>query len=337
MWHRSGVDLDAFSAVRQPRWERLKTLSLARGRTGAEADEMTRLYRSTAADLSAVRSAAPEPSVITKLSLLLSRSRVWLTGEATFSPVQVRHYFFRTLPASLYVVRWWALCYGLAVIAMGIISAVYVLHTPGALDLIDTPEGRAEFANKSFASYYTDYDNTTFALGVWSNNAYLAFLCLVSGITGILPLVLAFNTALQLGTSAAMMSEHDGLDVFFQLIVPHGLLELSAVFLAAGAGLYMFWRLLVPPPGQTRAEGLSEAFRALVAALLGIAITLFISGLIEGYVTPSHVPWAVKDALGVLAVASFWLFIFVMGRRGHELGGADVEAQLRAERAATAA
>ena len=39
-------------------------------------------------------------------------------------------------------------------------------------------------------------------------------------------------------------AEHDGLDVFFQLIIPHGLLELSAVFVAAGAGLRLFWVML---------------------------------------------------------------------------------------------
>lgn len=338
MWHRSGVDLDAFQAVREPRWARLRELSRKRSRSGAEVDEMTRLYRSTAADLSAVRSAAPEPSVIARLSMLLGSSRVWLTGSRGLSATNVRDYFTSVLPASLYLVRWWAVGYSLAVVGLGAINAVYLLSNPENLDLIATPEERSRIANESFASYYTEYDNTSFTALVWTNNAWLAVQCLAFGITLVRPLVLGFMTALQLGTNAAIMSEAGMLDVFFKLILPHGLLELSAAFLAAGAGIHMAWRLVVPERNLTRMEGLARAFRTLMSAALGVTLALLISGIIEGFITPSGLPWLVKDSIGVLACIAFWGYVFVAGRMAVRRGvTGDVDQELRVESARVAA
>jgi hypothetical protein len=67
-------------------------------------------------------------------------------------------------------------------------------------------------------------------------------------------------------------------------------------------------------------------FRTLLSVALGLAIALFLSGLIEGYITGSHLPWGVKIAVGVLAFLVFWLYIFGAGRwaaRRGESGDAD--------------
>src|SRR5699024_258332 len=69
------VDLDAFVALRSPRWQRLEELAGRRRLTGAEIDEFTALYQATASDLSAVRSRAPSPALIGRLSALLGRAR----------------------------------------------------------------------------------------------------------------------------------------------------------------------------------------------------------------------------------------------------------------------
>ncbi len=337
MWHGSGVDIDAYSALREERWTRLRELSRKRRRTGAEADELTRLYRSTAADLSAVRSAAPEPALITRLSMLLSSSRIWLTGSSQVRTADILGLFTRSLPAAMHRVRWWGLITSLAVVVLAWIAGYYTLHNPDALALIGDADTRRQIAEVEFASYYEQYDNTSFAAQVWTNNAWLATLCIVLGITGIFPLILLYNTVLQLGVNGAIMAEHDALDIFFQLIAPHGLLELSAVFVAAGAGLRMCWTLLVPGP-RPRMVALTETFRTLLLVALGLTIALFISGLIEGYVTPSDMPWWLKVALGIVACGTFWAYIFIGGRVARDQGETgDVDGEFRSEVAPYAA
>ncbi len=336
MWHGSRVDIDAFAALREARWSRLRQLARQRRRTGADADEMTRLYRSTASDLSQVRSAAPEPALITRLSMLLGTSRVWLTGSHQVRTGDIARYFTTSLPAALYRVRWWGAITGIAVVSLAVIAGYYTLNSPAALELVGPPEVRAQIAQEEFASYYVEYDSTSFTALVWTNNAWLAGQAIVLGITGIFPLILMYNTVVQLGVSGAVMAEYGMLDIFFQLILPHGLLELSAVFVAAGAGFKVFWTLLVP--GRLpRTVALSGVFRTLLSVALGLAVALFLSGLIEGYITGSQIAWGLKVAVGVLASLAFWLYVFGVGRWATQRGASgDAEQGFRVELAPVA-
>ncbi len=306
------MDIDAFSAVRGGRWERLRQLSGNRRLTGAEADEFTRLYQTTAGDLATIQSAAPEPGLIGWLSVRLVNARVWLTGSHGFSMTDVRHLFSRTFPAALYRVRWWTLAVAAAVILGAVVTAVYMLRTPGALDLIAPPETRAQIAQEEFSSYYTNYDSTSFGAQVWTNNAWLSAQVIGFGISGIYPALLLKGTVAQLGDNAAIMQEAGLLDVYFKLIIPHGLLELSAVFTAAGAGLRLFWTLLVPGR-RTRLRALAEEGRIAVAVVGALTLTLLVSGIIEGYVTGSTMAWWLKIAIGAVVFVAFWVYTWVVG------------------------
>lgn len=307
------MDIDSFSAVREPRWNRLKELSGARRLTGAEADELTRLYQSTAGDLSSIRSAAPEPSLVTRLSVTLASARVWLTGAHQVSTHELRRFATYGIASAMYRVRWWAIAVFAAVVVLGAVTAWWTVTHPDALALVGTPEQRAQVADHEFASYYTDYDSTSFAASVWTNNGFLAFQCIAFGLTGFYPLMLMYNTVIQLGVAAAIMSEANLLDVFFKLIIPHGLLELSAVFVAAATGLRLFW-VMLSPGARTRSKALAEEGRTDFAVAIGLAVALFVSGLIEGYITGSAMPWAIKIAIGAIAFIAFWLYIFVIGK-----------------------
>ncbi|WP_430868534.1 stage II sporulation protein M [Demequina aurantiaca] len=330
------MDIDSFQAVREPRWNRLKELAGARRLNGAEADELTRLYQSTAGDLSAIRSAAPEPSLVTRLSMTLATARVWLTGAHQVSTHELRRFATYGIAAAMYRVRWWSVVVFASVVVLGAISAWWTLTHPDALALIGNSADRAQIAEHEFASYYTEYDSTSFAATVWTNNGFIAFQCIAFGLTGIYPLILMYNTSLQLGTAAAVMAEANHLDVFFQLIIPHGLLELSAVFVAAATGLRLFW-VMLSPGARTRGQALAEEGRAAFAVAIGLVVTLFVSGLIEGFITGSSMPWTIKIAVGAVAFVAFWLYIFVIGRIATQHGiTGDTDGDFAVATAATA-
>jgi len=73
------------------------------------------------------------------------------------------------------------------------------------------------------------------------------------------------------GQSAAIMAEYDRLDVFFLNIAPHGQLELYCIFVAAAAGLMIFWAW-VAPGSRTRLQALAEDGRALFAVIGGLVV-----------------------------------------------------------------
>ncbi|MCZ9338199.1 stage II sporulation protein M, partial [Streptomyces sp. TRM76130] len=68
-----------------------------------------------------------------------------------------------------------------------------------------------------------------------------------------LPVVwILFQNMLNLGVGLGLMSSAGRLDTFLGLVLPHGLLELTAVFVAAGTGLRLGWTLVDPGPRPRR-------------------------------------------------------------------------------------
>lgn len=311
------MDLDAYTLARTPTWQRLDELARRRRLTGAEADELVALYQATATDLSAVRSAAPDPETVTRLSQVLVRARGRLSGAHAPSWTDVAAFVTVRLPAALYRVRWWTLGVTAACVAVAVATGVLVATSPEALALMGTPSEQEEYVERAFAEYYTP--GAGFATMVWTNNAWIAAMCVATGISGIAPAYVLLTNAVNVGAAGGLMASHGRLDVFLQLIAPHGLLELTAVFVAGAAGLRLFWTWVDPGP-RTRGRALAQEGRALFTVALGLVGVLAVSGLIEGFVTGTSLPWPVKVAIGAVALAAFWAYVLVLGRRAVAAG-----------------
>lgn len=318
------MDLDAFEQARSADWARLDQLVRQRRRTGAEADELVRLYQAVAVDLSSVRSAAPDPEMVTRLSMLVGRARAAIAGTHEPSWRDVSTFVVVALPAALYRIRWWTVGVAAAFVVLAVTTGIWVATQPEALASMGTPSEQQEYVDSSFAEYYTP--GAGFATMVWTNNAWLTALSVGTGISGVLPVYFQASNAINVGAAGGLMAAHGHLAVFLQLIAPHGLLELTAVFVAGAAGLRLFWTWLVPGP-RPRGRALAEEGRALITVAIGLVGVLAVSGLIEGFVTGSVLPWAVKVSIGVVALAAFWTYTIVLGRRAVRAGQTgDLEA-----------
>ena len=146
--------------------------------------------------------------------------------------------------------------------------------------------------------------------------------------SGIWPVYMLVQNAVSVGAIGGMMAHYGELNMFFSLIAPHGLLELTSIFVAGAAGLKIFWTLVDPGP-RPRTRALAEDGRALFTVAGGLVITLAVSGLIEGFVTGSTLPWGIKITIGALALAAFWVYTIVLGRRAVRAGETgDLDADL---------
>ena len=319
MWQGTRVDIDAFAAVHRPQWQRLATLSGRRRLTGAEADELVTLYQATAGHLSAVRTSAPDPVVVSELSGLLATARGRIAGAHEARLSDVSRFLLLQLPAAFYRVRWWTVWAGVAFLVVAALSGWWVATNEAALASVGTPAERRQYAEEAFAAYYSNYPAADFAGLVWTNNAWIAAQCIGLGITGVFPVYVLLANAAGVGSSGGVMASEGYLDVFFGLIAPHGLMELTAIFVAAGAGLKLFWAWVAPGP-RTRSRALAEEGRSLFAVALGLVLVLAVSGLVEGFVTPSVLPTWLKITIGALVLAAYWTYTLVLGRRAVRAG-----------------
>ncbi len=314
------MDLDAFSAVHGGTWARLDELSRARRLTGAEVDELVGLYQEVATHLSVIRSTAPDPAVVSRLSDVLGRARAAIAGAHEPSWSDVARFAVLTLPAAFYRVRWWTVAVMVAFCAVAVVSGLHVYLTPDAQAAMGTPSELRSYAEDQFAAYYSNYPGHSFAAQVWTNNAWIATQLVAFGISGVWPVWVLLQNAVAVGSAGGVMALHDGLGVFFALILPHGFMELTAVFIAGGAGLKLFWTMLVPG-GRPRGRALAEEGRALFTVAIGLVVVLAVSGLVEGFVTPSTVlPWWAKIVIGALVLAAYWVYTVVLGRRAVAAG-----------------
>ncbi|PXX62980.1 putative membrane protein SpoIIM required for sporulation [Nocardia tenerifensis] len=310
------MDVDAYSFAHRRAWERLDYLAKRRKLSGAEADELVTLYRRTSQQLARLQSHSPDPELIAGLSALLARARGRVIGGRGETWREIGHFLTHRFPAALYRTwPWWA---GVAAVFLAVSAglAVWVARFDSAREVLGIAPDTGALTERggAFESYYSEHPHGAFAAQVWTNNAWVTAIALFTGVL-ILPAVyLLFMNALNLGVSAGLMAEAGRLDSFFGFILPHGTLELTAIFVAGGAGLKLGWTL-IDPGRLSRPAAVARQGRATATVALGLVGVLLVCGCIEGFVTPSALPAPVRIAIGFLAEALFLVYVFGVGRR----------------------
>jgi uncharacterized membrane protein SpoIIM required for sporulation len=315
------VDVDAFVLAHRPAWDRLEHLvKRRRTLTGAEVDELVDLYQRVSTHLSMVRSASSDSVLIGRLSGLVATARAAVTGAHAPLWSEFTRFWTVSFPVVAYRSwRWW-LGSALAFFVVATVIGVWVAGNPEVQATVGTPSDIADMVDHQFASYYSNNPAASFALRVWTNNSWLAAQCIGYAIVLGLPIpYVLFENAANLGVVGGLMFEAGKGDVFLGLLAPHGLLELTAVFLAAAAGLRLGWSV-VSPGDRPRGQVLAERGRAVVSVAVGLVVVLLVSGLIEALVTPSALPTFVRIAIGVAAEVGFLTYVIHFGRKAVRAG-----------------
>lgn len=314
------MDLDAYVAEHGAEWRRLEHLTGRRRLDAAEVDELVALYQRCATHLSALRARAPEPVLVNRLSHLVLAARARVTGRPRLSWAAVGRFLAADLPAALY--RAWPWWCGVAT-AFSALSAFLIWFVAGNPDTAAAfvgPEAARQLVDSGFAGYYTEFAAPTFAFHLWTHNAWLAAQCLAAGVLVVPVLWLLWQNALNIGVVGGVMISYGRADVFFGMITPHGLLELTGIFVAAGVGLRTAWAWIAPPAHLGRGRAVAEAGRLAVVVAAGLVGVFAVSALIEAFVTPAPVPVALRVAAGAAVWLAFLAYALVLGRRAVRAG-----------------
>jgi uncharacterized membrane protein SpoIIM required for sporulation len=315
------VDVDAFVLAHRGTWDRLETLiGKRRSLTGAEVDELVELYQRVSTHLSMLRSASSDSVLIGRLSSLVARARSVVTGAHAPLSRTFTRFWTVSFPVVAYRSwRWW-LGTAAAFIAVVVVIALWVAGNPEVQSAVGTPSDIDQLVNHDVSSYYSEHPAASFALQVWVNNSWVSAQCIaLSVVLGLpIPFVL-FQNAANLGLIAGLMFQAGKGGLLLGLLLPHGLLELTAVFLAGAAGMRLGWSV-ISPGDRPRGQVLAEQGRAVVSVAIGLVGVLLVSGLIEALVTPSALPTFVRVGVGIVAEVAFLSYIGYFGRRAAKVG-----------------
>ncbi|WP_213453619.1 stage II sporulation protein M [Rhizomonospora bruguierae] len=314
------MDLDAFVAEHDGEWRRLERLSRHRRLSATEADELVALYQRAATHLSAVRSRSPDPVLVARLSRLVLAGRGAITGGSRFRWRQVGRFFTAGFPLAAYRAwPWWSGVAAATILLTGFLMSWIATHPESARAFL-TEEQMDRLVNTDFAGYYSEYLAPNFSFLVWTHNAWVLAMCLASGVLIAPVLYLLWENSLNLAIAGGVMLASGREDVFFGLILPHGLLELTCMFVCAGVGLRIGWAWIAPGADRSRGRAVAQTGRTAMLVALGLVPVLLVSALLEAFVTPSALPTAIRIGIGAAAWLAFLGYVLILGRRAAQAG-----------------
>lgn len=313
------MHIDDFIIANEPSWARLRELTKKAGRRGRglspdELDELVRLYQRVSTHLSLARSRYGDQGLVTSLTALVARAGAIIYGTRPRTLLATARFFTETFPAALWHIRRFVGVATLLFVVPALATGLWIGNSPAALDAAAPREFREQFVGELFEDYYTELASAEFAATVTTNNISVGLLAFAGGIFLCLPtaIVLAFN-GLNVGVAWGLFIAAGDQARFWSLILPHGLLELTAIFVAGGAGLALGWTL-VDPGDRRRGEALVEEGRRTVVILMGLVLMFVAAGLVEGFVTGAAIhPW-LRVAIGAAVWGLFLAYVAVCGR-----------------------
>jgi len=318
--------VDSYVNENSSEWERLESLVEQANKrhkrlSGEELDELLVCYQRSSAQLSYVRSTYGDPPLTARLTRVVAGARAVIYGSQPRLRGALRTFFAATFPAAVWVSRKQILISAIALLVPWAIVAIWMMNSPAAIEAFAPPALREAYINEDFEAYYSSAPAAEFSSKVFVNNIQVSFLAFVTGIVFAVPTIalLIFNGA-SVGVAAGLFHDAGQASKFWGLILPHGLLEITAIIVAGGAGLRMGWSMIVPGD-RTRTQSLINEAQRSVSIILGLIIVFILAGLIEGFVTPSPFETWARISIGVAAFVAFWSYILAFGppaaARGH--------------------
>jgi uncharacterized membrane protein SpoIIM required for sporulation len=319
------VTESTFVRTRRESWQELDALLGRAARRGikrlsaADVESIGRLYRATTSDLAYASGRTFDPRVIAYLNRLVARAHAYVYGAAaTSGPDRIAHFYATAFPRE--VRRSFApilLCAALTVVTAVMAYVLVRVHPVNAYSLMP-PELVPSEIRKSLHDSNFAFDSSTSPLmssEIITNNVKVAIFAFAGCVTlGLFTLWIIVQNGLMLGAIGALFTNAGfGYD-FWATVAPHGVIELTAIQIAGGAGLMIAAGILAPGRLRRR-DAIAQASRRAGVLIAGVASMLIVAGTIEGFFSPLRLPPGTRIAFGAMTAVLLVGYFTLAGRR----------------------
>ncbi len=315
---------DRFISERKDAWQRLEYLlkvldgSSLRRLNREEVRELGRIYRRTASDLAIARAECRDPRLVNYLNSLVIRAhgRIY-RADASEGRQRVRKFFARDFPQTFR--RTWRFT-ALAFATYALFAALSFAATardPEFSELAGIPPHMREQILERKPRWWESANeaNQLAASSIATHNIQVTFNAFALGATfGVGTLYyLALNG---LGHASVLaLTYHAGYGhELLTFMAGHGVVELSCIFIAGGAGM-LFGTALLFPGDRPRFDNLRLRGGESIKLVVGCVPLLVVAGLIEGFISPSAFPNWVKFGTGILTGVLLYGYWLLAGRK----------------------
>lgn len=271
------------------------------------------VYRDASHDLSYAKTHYPQSQMVKYLNQLVGRCHSLLYERKSITFKRVLQSLYRDFPEE-FRVQWRLVLLAFMIFLGGAaMAAILTLITPSAaafflpqnlIDAIKEGQMGGGVWNYPLMSAY-----------IMSNNILVSIKAFVYGILlGVGTIYVLFYNGAMLGALTVLVYQYADPLKFWSLILPHGIIELLAIFIAGGAGLMLAKGMFMPGSFKRWTAVVYQAKQAM-PLLWGTIILLVIAGLIEGFITPLPIDIAWKYAVAALTFCAMVVLLVKPPRR----------------------
>lgn len=285
--------LKSFVESKIDKWKKLDDLTARASRMrlrnlkGEEVREFGRLYRRTAADLAIAREEIRDRRLINYLNHLVARSHGAIYRSESSGFGAIIDFFRYEFPAVFRQTFRYTLTSFSIFMAAAVFTFVVCQIDEGFADRISPQLRRDIAAHHNWTESIKGYTPLA-ATSIQANNITVTFSAFGGGVlAGVGTCLILAQNGLLLGMVMSLCVRYR----FWEIptfVAAHGVIELTAIFIAGGAGL-MIGKALLMPGDSTRRDALVTNGLLAVRLIVGCIPMLLIAGLIEGFISPSEI------------------------------------------------
>jgi len=331
---RTTVTAERFVNRRRGVWTAFDALARKVERAGlgvlpaAEIPAFAARYREVTADLARARTYGVDFPVIAYLEGLVSAGHNALYRGRGRRSLSVAHYVLRDFPAAV-VSSWRQVLAAFLLFAVpAAVGFAVIRQRPDLTEVLESPVmvDRAEraAAEQRAGRGYAEQDASdlpVMSAMIMSNNIRISFNALAGGmLAGTLTVLVLIMNGFMLGTSFGVFANYGATGFLATFIIGHGVLELTAIFIAAAAG-FRIAGAIIAPGDRTRRDALLLEGMIAGRMIAAVACLLVLAGLIEGLLSASDAPSQLKVAVGGVTAVLLVLYFANGARYLRETGG----------------
>ena len=321
------IDLKRFIAAEEPRWNEFDTLLRTFEEAGStpsldDLDRFHKLYRRTGSDLMKIKTYARDEGIVEHLESLIARGYAVLHKKgARGTAWQPLDWFWRGFPAAFrrQVVFFWT------AVLLTLLGAAF-----GAGLVAVDPDHKNDLIPEQFAGHRGDPServareeaggderlgevHASFASQLMTHNIQVGLAILALGFTfGVGTVVLLFYNGVIMSVIAYDYVLAGQTRFLLAWLLPHGVVELPAIFIAGQAGLLIASASLGWRDGRPWSERLRAVRGDLASLAGGMAVMLVWAGIVESFLSQYHepvLPYSVKIGFGFVELLLLTLFL----------------------------